>query len=102
MFIFRNKASFYGEELSTPRPTFNLKDHPLSAVRDCLFNIFAATLHIEGRSSIRSLTMPHAMETGTRLSALIIYGRKTNSETVVLKLVKSFQALGLTLMLYRL
>jgi hypothetical protein len=35
--------SFYGEEL-TPRPTLKLEDHPLSAVRDCLFNILAATL----------------------------------------------------------
>ena len=27
-------------------PTPKLEDHPLSAVRDCLFNIFAAILHI--------------------------------------------------------
>ena len=46
---------FYGEELLAPRPTPKLEDHPLSAVRDCLFNIFAATLHIGGRSSIRNL-----------------------------------------------
>jgi hypothetical protein len=36
---------FHGEELLAPRPTFKLEDYPLSAVRDCLFNIFAATLH---------------------------------------------------------
>jgi hypothetical protein len=42
---FRNKLVFYGEELLAPRPTPKLGDHPLSAVRDCLFNIFAATLH---------------------------------------------------------
>ena len=36
----------YGEEFLTPRPTPTLKDHPLSAVRDCLFNILAASLHI--------------------------------------------------------
>jgi hypothetical protein len=35
----------YGEGLLVPRPTPKLEDHPLSAVRDCLFNIFAATLH---------------------------------------------------------
>jgi hypothetical protein len=35
---------FYGEELLAPRPTPKLEDHPLSAVRDCLFKIFAATL----------------------------------------------------------
>jgi hypothetical protein len=38
---FRNKLIFYGEELLAPRPTPKLEDHPLSAVRDCLFNIFA-------------------------------------------------------------
>jgi hypothetical protein len=37
---------FYDEELSAPRTIPILEDHPLSAVRDCLFNIFAATLHI--------------------------------------------------------
>jgi hypothetical protein len=37
-------------------------------VRYCLFNIFAATLHIEGRSSIRKLTTLHAMLTATHLS----------------------------------
>jgi hypothetical protein len=40
---FRNKLIFYGE-LLPPRPTPKLEDHPLSAVRDCLFNIFAAAL----------------------------------------------------------
>jgi hypothetical protein len=42
--VFSNKLIFYGEELLAPRPTNKLEDHPLSAVRDCLFNIFAATL----------------------------------------------------------
>ena len=64
----RNKVSFYGEELSTPRPTPKLQDHPLSAVRDCLFNIFAATLHVGGRSSIRNLRTRHAVVTGSHLS----------------------------------
>jgi len=49
-----NKDSFYGEELSTRRPIPKLEDHPLSAVRDCLFNIFAATIHSGGRSSNRN------------------------------------------------
>jgi hypothetical protein len=31
--------------LLAPRPTPKLEDHPLPAVRDCLFNVFAATLH---------------------------------------------------------
>jgi hypothetical protein len=41
----RNVVSFYGEELLASRPTRKLEDHLLSAVRDCLFDIFAATLH---------------------------------------------------------
>jgi hypothetical protein len=41
----RKKLNFYSEELLALRPTPKLEDHPLSAVRDCLFNIFAATLH---------------------------------------------------------
>jgi len=32
---------FYGEELLAPRPTPKLEDHSLSAVRDCLFNIYS-------------------------------------------------------------
>jgi hypothetical protein len=43
--VFRNMVIVYGEELLAPRPTPTLEDHPLSAVRDC---IFAATLHIRG------------------------------------------------------
>jgi len=66
--MFRNKVSFYGEDLSTPRPNLKLEDHPLSTVRDCLFNVFAATLHIGGRSSIRNLRTRHAFVTGTHLS----------------------------------
>jgi hypothetical protein len=46
-------------------PKLQLEDHLLSAVRDCLFNIFAATFHTGGRSSIRNLTKHHAVVTGT-------------------------------------
>jgi len=53
--MFRNKVSFYGEELLAPRPTPKLENYPLSAVHDCLFNIFAATFHIGGGSSISNL-----------------------------------------------
>jgi hypothetical protein len=42
-----------------PRPTPKLEDHPLSAVHDCLFNIFAAILHI-WRVAVRT---HHAMVT---------------------------------------
>jgi hypothetical protein len=44
--MFRNMVIVYGEELLAPRPTPKLKNHPLSAVHDCLFNVFAATLRI--------------------------------------------------------
>jgi len=51
-----------------PRPTTKLEDHPLSAVRDRLLNVFAATLHISGRSSIHNLRTRHTVVTGTQLS----------------------------------
>jgi hypothetical protein len=59
---------FYGEELLALRPISKLENHPLSAVRDCLFNIFAATPPIGGRSSIHNQRMHHAVVTGTHLS----------------------------------
>ena len=54
---------FHKEALLAPRPTSKLEDHPSSVVRDCLFNIFPATLHIGGRSSIRNLRTRHAVVT---------------------------------------
>jgi hypothetical protein len=45
---------FFGAELLEPRPTPKLEEHPLSAVRDCLFNIFAATFQNGGRFSVLS------------------------------------------------
>jgi len=56
---------FYGKELLAPRPTLKLEDLPLSAARGCLFNIYAATLHIGGRSSIYNLRTRHTVVTGT-------------------------------------
>jgi hypothetical protein len=53
--------------LLAPRQTPKLEDHPLSAVRDYFFYIFAATLHIGGRSFIRNLRARHAVVTGTHL-----------------------------------
>jgi len=49
------------------RPTRKLEDHCLSAIRDCLhvFNIFAATLHTGGRSSICNLRTRHSLVTRT-------------------------------------
>jgi hypothetical protein len=42
--VFRNKFIFYGEELLAPRPTPKLEDHPLSALSDCFYNIYAGIL----------------------------------------------------------
>jgi hypothetical protein len=62
--IFLNILFFHGEELLGPRTTPKLEDYPLSAVRNCLLNLFAATLHIGGRSSIRNLRTRHAVVAG--------------------------------------
>ena len=53
--------------MSAPRQAPKLEDYPLSAVRDCLCNIFAAALHIEGRCSTRNLRTRHAVVTGSHL-----------------------------------
>jgi hypothetical protein len=50
VYLFRNKANFLRKVLLAPRLTPKVEDHTLSAVRDFLFNIFAATLHTGGRS----------------------------------------------------
>jgi len=73
VFIFRNKASFYGEEMLVLGPIPKLEDHPLSAVRDLLFNVFAATFHVGGRFSIRNLRTRHAMVTGTHSSRATLH-----------------------------
>jgi hypothetical protein len=65
---FVTRLRFYSEELLAPRPTPKMEGHSLSAVRDGIFNIFAATLHIGGRSSIRNLRTRHAVVTGTHIS----------------------------------
>jgi hypothetical protein len=58
--VFRNKLILYSEELLAPHPTPKLEDHPLSAVRDCLFSISAATLQ-NWRASPPSATWGRAM-----------------------------------------
>jgi hypothetical protein len=65
--MFLNLVIFYSELLA-PRSTSKLEDNTLSAVRDCLFIILAATRNIAGRSSIRNMRMSHAVVIGTRLS----------------------------------
>jgi hypothetical protein len=66
--MYCNRASFYGVELTAPRPTHKLEDHPLSALHECLFDIFTGTLHIVGHFSIHNRRTRHAVVTGTRLS----------------------------------
>ena len=58
------------EGLLSPRPTPKLEDHPFSTLRDCLFNIFAATLHTGDRSSIRNLRTRHGVVTWTHYTTL--------------------------------
>jgi hypothetical protein len=67
LWLFRNtiRVLQWGVVSTSPNPQAG--DHPLSAVRDCLFNIFAATLHIGGRSSMRNLRTCHALVKGTHL-----------------------------------
>jgi len=62
---------FCGEEMLASRPNPKVEDHPLSAGRACLFNIFAATLLIGGRSSIQNLRMRHDVVTWTHLSLAV-------------------------------
>jgi hypothetical protein len=52
---FVTNIRFHGEELLAPTRKPNVEDHPFLAVRDCLFNIFAATPHTGGRFSSRNL-----------------------------------------------
>ena len=68
-FITAVTSAFYGEMLA-PRPNLKLEDHFLSAVRGCLFNTFAVTLHIGNRSSFRNRRTRHAVVTGTHLSQI--------------------------------
>jgi hypothetical protein len=54
---------FHDEELLAPRPTLKLDGHPLSVVRDCLFNISQLP-----SISIRKLRTRHAVVAETHLS----------------------------------
>jgi len=68
---FVNKLVFNGEELLATYPTSKLENHLISAVCDCLYNIFAATLHfLEAVFSIHDLRMCHVMVTGTCITWL--------------------------------
>jgi hypothetical protein len=76
---FVTKICFHGELLA-PCPTPKLEDHPLLAVCDCLFNIFAATLHIGGCSYIRNLRTRNVVVIGSHLSLITGEWRKLHNE----------------------
>jgi hypothetical protein len=69
---------FNSEEFLAPHPIPKLEEHPLSAVRDSLFNIFAATLDIGGRSSSRNLTTRHSVVTGPTIAIVVVSGPPTD------------------------
>jgi len=77
MWVFLNRIFVQGGVVSTS-PIPKLEDYPSSAVRDCLFNLFAATLLIGGRSSIRNLRTRHALV--TRTHCLVLNTDKFSSE----------------------
>ena len=80
--VIRNNFFFHGEELLAPRWTPKLEDDPLSAVRDCLFNLFAATLHIGGRYSIRNLRTRRAVVMDPHTRARNIIEENNNNLTI--------------------
>jgi hypothetical protein len=105
LFTFVTGLFFYGELLA-PRPPPKLEDHPLSAVRDCLFNILAAALQ-NWRTSPPSATWGRAMPwwQGTHLTWTLLLVPFIISEDILLRLravttftfgrgynVKSFEA----------
>jgi hypothetical protein len=65
-----SKVSFYAELLLAPRPIPKLEDHTLSPVCQCLFNIFATTLHIGDTSRVHNLRTRPALVAGTNLSCV--------------------------------
>jgi hypothetical protein len=68
---FRNILNFYGEGLLVPRQTPILEDHPLSAVRDCLFNIRSYPPYLEA-FSIRNLRTHPAVVTKDPPNMLVL------------------------------
>jgi hypothetical protein len=71
--LCRNKIRFHNEELFAPRPNPKQEDHSLSAVCDCLFNIFAVIHHIGDRSPNRNLRTRHSVVTGTHISRTFVW-----------------------------
>jgi len=79
-----NNAHFYGEFLA-PLPTPKLEDLLLVVVHGCLFNIFAATLQIGDRSSIRNLKTCHA------IVGLVYHGQIRCSKIKRIVLFKAYE-----------
>ena len=79
--MFRDSVCLNSEQLSAPRPTPKLEDHSWSAVRHCLFNIFASTLHNSGRSSTRNLSTRHTVVTGTHCRHVVTEQQVVSSVT---------------------
>jgi hypothetical protein len=67
VYPFGYKAIFNAEDLLAPCSTSKLEDHPLSALRGCLFNVFAATLLIGCRTFIRNLKTRHVVLKVTKM-----------------------------------
>jgi hypothetical protein len=63
---FRKNKKFLLWGSLSPTPTPKLVDSPLSAVRDCLFNIFVATFRNGGLPSICKMSMHHSLLTRTK------------------------------------
>jgi len=65
MSVFLNMNVLQGGVVSTSSKA-QAGEPPLLVVRDCLFNLFAAILHIGSPSSIRNLITRHTVVTGTK------------------------------------
>jgi hypothetical protein len=85
--VFVTSFFFYSEGLLTPRPTPKLEGHPLFSVHGCLFNIFAANLHI-WRPFLHQQTRGCAMLWGQEPHVL-----NTNNKCYIIKqtLISSFK-----------
>jgi hypothetical protein len=64
----------------------------LSVIRDCLFNIFTATLQIGGLSSIRNLSTGHAVVTDSLITAPAS-ATQNKTQRVVFFALKDFMGL---------
>ena len=68
MYLFRNKASFWGEELLAHHPTLQTGVSNLVSCLRLLIQYIRSYPPFGGRSSICNVRMHHAMVTGTHLT----------------------------------